>query len=121
MGSERRDLIGGHVDASFSMVVPLVPHVEIGSLKIIAVTTSRRSPAVLAMKVPAPPISTSPTGPHCWRPREHRRRSSSKLAAAVGDPPEVSVCQDGGVWRGRRGGETVACPALGKPCRFVWG
>jgi len=40
------DLIGGHVDAIFSMVVPLVPHVESGSLKLVAVTTSRRSPAV---------------------------------------------------------------------------
>ncbi len=40
------DLIGGHVDAIFSMVVPLVPHVESGSLRLVAVTTSRRSPAV---------------------------------------------------------------------------
>ena len=40
------DLIGGHVDAIFSMVVPLVPHVESGSLRLVAVTTGRRSPAV---------------------------------------------------------------------------
>jgi tripartite-type tricarboxylate transporter receptor subunit TctC len=39
------DLIGGHVDAIFSMIVPLVPHAENGSLKLVAVTTSRRSPA----------------------------------------------------------------------------
>jgi tripartite-type tricarboxylate transporter receptor subunit TctC len=39
------DLIGGHVDALFSMVVPLVPHVDGGSLKLVAVTTGQRSPA----------------------------------------------------------------------------
>ena len=30
----------------FSMVVPLVPHVENGGLRLVAVTTRRRSPAV---------------------------------------------------------------------------
>jgi tripartite-type tricarboxylate transporter receptor subunit TctC len=40
------DLLGGHVDAMFSMVVPLVPHVERGDLRLIAVTTRTRSPAV---------------------------------------------------------------------------
>jgi tripartite-type tricarboxylate transporter receptor subunit TctC len=40
------DLLGGHVDAMFSMVVPLVPHVERGDLRLIAVTTMTRSPTV---------------------------------------------------------------------------
>jgi tripartite-type tricarboxylate transporter receptor subunit TctC len=40
------DLLGGHVDALFSMVVPLVPHVEHGDIKLIAVTTRARSRAV---------------------------------------------------------------------------
>ncbi len=40
------DLLGGHVDAMFSMVVPLVPHVERGDLKLIAVTTRTRSPTL---------------------------------------------------------------------------
>lgn len=40
------DLLGGHVDALFSMVVPLVPHVEHGDIKVIAVTTRARSRAV---------------------------------------------------------------------------
>jgi tripartite-type tricarboxylate transporter receptor subunit TctC len=40
------DLLGGHVDALFSMVVPLVPHIEHGDLRLIAVTTRTRSPAV---------------------------------------------------------------------------
>ena len=40
------DLLGGHVDAMFSMVVPLVPHAERGDLKLIAVTTRARSPTV---------------------------------------------------------------------------
>jgi tripartite-type tricarboxylate transporter receptor subunit TctC len=40
------DLLGGHVDAMFSMVVPLVPHVERGDLRLIAVTTRTRSPTV---------------------------------------------------------------------------
>jgi tripartite-type tricarboxylate transporter receptor subunit TctC len=39
------DLLGGHVDALFSMVVPLVPHVAGGGLKLVAVTTRARSPA----------------------------------------------------------------------------
>jgi tripartite-type tricarboxylate transporter receptor subunit TctC len=40
------DLLGGHVDAIFSMVVPLVPHAERGDLKLIAVTTKARSNAL---------------------------------------------------------------------------
>jgi tripartite-type tricarboxylate transporter receptor subunit TctC len=40
------DLLGGHVDALFSMVVPLVPHVEHGDIRLIAVTTRTRSRAV---------------------------------------------------------------------------
>ena len=40
------DLLGGHVDAMFSMVVPLVPHVASGKLRLLAVTTKARSPAV---------------------------------------------------------------------------
>jgi tripartite-type tricarboxylate transporter receptor subunit TctC len=51
------DLIGGHVDAIFSMVVPLVPHAENGGLKLVAVTTSRRSPAV-----PSVPTVAETTG-----------------------------------------------------------
>ncbi|HEY2136701.1 MAG TPA: tripartite tricarboxylate transporter substrate binding protein [Xanthobacteraceae bacterium] len=43
------DLLGGHVDAMFSMVVPLVPHVAAGNLKLIAVTSLARSPAVPAV------------------------------------------------------------------------
>jgi tripartite-type tricarboxylate transporter receptor subunit TctC len=42
------DLLGGHVDALFSMVVPLVPHVEHGDLRLIAVTSGTRSQAVPA-------------------------------------------------------------------------
>jgi tripartite-type tricarboxylate transporter receptor subunit TctC len=40
------DLLGGHVDAMFSMVVPLVPHAERGDLRLIAVTTLARSPTL---------------------------------------------------------------------------
>ena len=40
------DLLGGHVDAIFSTVVPLVPHAEEGNLKLLAVTTRARSKAV---------------------------------------------------------------------------
>jgi tripartite-type tricarboxylate transporter receptor subunit TctC len=40
------DLLGGHVDAMFSMVVPLVPHVASGKIRLLAVTTRARSPAV---------------------------------------------------------------------------
>jgi tripartite-type tricarboxylate transporter receptor subunit TctC len=43
------DLLGGHVDALFSMVVPLVPHVGQGNLKLLAVTSRARSPAVPAV------------------------------------------------------------------------
>ena len=43
------DVLGGHVDAIFSMVVPLVPHAERGDLKLIAVTTKSRSRAVPAV------------------------------------------------------------------------
>jgi tripartite-type tricarboxylate transporter receptor subunit TctC len=39
------DLVGGHVDAIFSMIVPLVPHVVGGNLTLIAVTTKNRSDA----------------------------------------------------------------------------
>ena len=40
------DVLGGHVDAIFSMVVPLVPHAAGGDLKLLAVTTKTRSPAL---------------------------------------------------------------------------
>src|SRR5262249_59178500 len=50
------DLLGGHVDATFSMVVPLVPHVPSGKLRLIAVTTRARSRAVPAV----PPIAGTP-------------------------------------------------------------
>ena len=40
------DLLGGHVDAMFSMVVPLVPHLASGQIRLLAVTTKARSPAV---------------------------------------------------------------------------
>jgi tripartite-type tricarboxylate transporter receptor subunit TctC len=40
------DLLGGHVDAMFSMVVPLVPHVASGKVRLLAVTTKARSQAV---------------------------------------------------------------------------
>jgi tripartite-type tricarboxylate transporter receptor subunit TctC len=40
------DLLGGHVDAMFSMVVPLVPHVASGKVRLLAVTTRARSKAV---------------------------------------------------------------------------
>jgi tripartite-type tricarboxylate transporter receptor subunit TctC len=40
------DLLGGHVDAMFSMVVPLVPHVASGKIRLLAVTTKARSQAV---------------------------------------------------------------------------
>jgi len=43
------DLLGGHVDALFSMVVPLVPHVAGGGLRLVAVTTRARSPALPAV------------------------------------------------------------------------
>src|SRR5215475_6235129 len=43
------DLIGSHVDAMFSMVVPLVPHVAGGGLRLVAVTTRARSPALPAV------------------------------------------------------------------------
>lgn len=40
------DVLGGHVDAIFSMVVPLVPHAERGDIKLLAVTTKTRSTAM---------------------------------------------------------------------------
>jgi tripartite-type tricarboxylate transporter receptor subunit TctC len=43
------DLLGGHVDALFSMVVPLVPHVAGGGLTLVAVTTGARSRALPAV------------------------------------------------------------------------
>ncbi|MEW6451645.1 MAG: tripartite tricarboxylate transporter substrate binding protein [Pseudomonadota bacterium] len=39
------DLLGGHVDAIFSTVVPLVPHADEGHLKLLAVTSKVRSKA----------------------------------------------------------------------------
>ncbi len=40
------DVLGGHVDAIFSMVVPLVPYAERGDIKLLAVTTKTRSVAM---------------------------------------------------------------------------
>ncbi|MCK9908523.1 tripartite tricarboxylate transporter substrate binding protein [Microbacteriaceae bacterium K1510] len=38
------DLLGGHVDAAFAMIVPFVPAAKSGDIKLLAVTTKARSP-----------------------------------------------------------------------------
>jgi tripartite-type tricarboxylate transporter receptor subunit TctC len=43
------DLLGGHVDAAFAMVAPFVPPAKSGELKLLAVTTKTRSPAIPAV------------------------------------------------------------------------
>jgi tripartite-type tricarboxylate transporter receptor subunit TctC len=83
------DLIGGHVDAIFSMVVPLVPHAESGSLKIVAVTTNRRSPAVPAVPTVAEGTGAADFDVANWTallaPAGTPAPIVSKLAAAVGE------------------------------------
>jgi tripartite-type tricarboxylate transporter receptor subunit TctC len=83
------DLIGGHVDAIFSMVVPLVPHVESGSLKLVAVTTSRRSSAVPAVPTVAERTGAADFDVANWTallaPAGTPAPIIAKLAAAVGE------------------------------------
>ena len=83
------DLIGGHVDAIFSMVVPLVPHVESGSLRLVAVTTSRRSPAVPDVPTVAERTGAADFNVANWTallaPAGTPAPVIAKLAAAVAD------------------------------------
>jgi len=83
------DLIGGHVDAIFSMVVPLVPHVENGGLKLLAVTTRRRSPAAPDVPTIAERTSAADFDVANWTallaPAGTPAPVVEKLAAAVGD------------------------------------
>jgi tripartite-type tricarboxylate transporter receptor subunit TctC len=73
------DLIGGHVDAIFSMVVPLVPHLENGGLKLVAVTTKKRSPAA-----PGVPTVAERTGAV-----DFDVANWTALLAPAGTPPPV--------------------------------
>jgi tripartite-type tricarboxylate transporter receptor subunit TctC len=83
------DLIGGHVDAIFSMVVPLVPHVENGGLKLVAVTTKRRSPAAPSVPTVAERTGATDFDVANWTallaPAGTQPPVVEKLAAAVGE------------------------------------
>jgi tripartite-type tricarboxylate transporter receptor subunit TctC len=88
------DLLGGHVDALFSMVVPLVPHVEHGDLRLIAVTTRTRSPAVPDVPTVAETTALKDFDVVNWTallapagtPQPIVRKLAAQAAAALRDP-----------------------------------
>jgi tripartite-type tricarboxylate transporter receptor subunit TctC len=88
------DLLGGHVDALFSMVVPLVPHVAGGGLKLIAVTTRARSPALPAVPTVAETTALKDFDVVNWTallapagtPQPIVDKLASETAAALHDP-----------------------------------
>jgi tripartite-type tricarboxylate transporter receptor subunit TctC len=41
------DLLGGQINMSFDTITPVLPHIKAGKLKALAVTTAKRSPALL--------------------------------------------------------------------------
>ena len=115
------DLIDGHVDAIFSMVVPLVPHVESGSLKIVA--ASRRSPAV-------PTVAEGTGATHFdvanWTallaPAGTPAPIVSKLAAAVGEAmhaPELLKRFSLLGFEATGDGSEVLAGEI-RPCRTTW-
>jgi tripartite-type tricarboxylate transporter receptor subunit TctC len=78
------------------MVVPLVPHVENGGLKLVAVTTKRRSPAVPGVPTVAERTAAADFDVANWTallaPAGTPAPVIAKLAAAVGEAmrdPEV--------------------------------
>src|SRR5215470_4570536 len=83
------DLIGGHVDAIFSMVVPLLPHAENGGLKLVAVTTKQRSPAAPSVPTVAERTGASDFDVANWTallaPAGTPAPVVEKLAGAVAD------------------------------------
>src|SRR5262249_36023630 len=88
------DLLGGHVDAMFSMVVPLVPHVAAGGLKRVAVTTRARSPALPAVPTVAETTTLKDFDVVNWTallapagtPQPIVAKLASEAAAALHDP-----------------------------------
>jgi tripartite-type tricarboxylate transporter receptor subunit TctC len=88
------DLLGGHVDAMFSMVVPLVPHVAGGGLKLVAVTTRARSPALPAVPTVAETTALKDFDVVNWTallapagtPQPIVAKLASETAAALHDP-----------------------------------
>jgi tripartite-type tricarboxylate transporter receptor subunit TctC len=110
------DLLGGHVDAMFSMVVPLVPHVAHGDIKLIAVTTKARSPAV-----PAAPTVAETTTLHDFdvvnwtallapagTPRPIVEKLAAETAAALHDPTFLKRLETLGVEPAGDGPEALA-------------
>src|SRR5262249_54440778 len=45
-GPVTRDLVAGHVDAAFDLAPSYLPHIQAGSIRAIAVTTSQRLPSL---------------------------------------------------------------------------
>ena len=88
------DLLGGHVDAMFSMVVPLVPHVASGGVTLIAVTTRARSQAVPAVPTVAETTALKDFDVVNWTallapagtPRPIVEQLAAETAAALHDP-----------------------------------
>ena len=88
------DLLGGHVDALFSMVVPLVPHAASGGLKLVAVTTRARSPALPAVPTVAETTALKEFDVVNWTallapagtPRPVIDKLAHETAAALHDP-----------------------------------
>jgi tripartite-type tricarboxylate transporter receptor subunit TctC len=88
------DLLGGHVDALFSMVVPLVPHVAGGGLKLVAVTTRTRSPVLPAVPTVAETTALKDFDVVNWTallapagtPQPIVEKLATEAAAALHDP-----------------------------------
>jgi tripartite-type tricarboxylate transporter receptor subunit TctC len=79
-GPALNDLLPGRVDVMFNNIGAVLPLIQSGRLRGLAVTTARRTPAAPDRPLPkrAPPASTSPPGTRSLRRQRPRRRSCAR-------------------------------------------
>jgi tripartite-type tricarboxylate transporter receptor subunit TctC len=87
------DLLGGHADASFQNINAILPHVQAGKLKALAITSEKRSPVM--PKVPTMAESgVKDVEVYSWQavaapkglPKDVKATLHSALVGALNDP-----------------------------------
>src|SRR5262249_40309838 len=94
-GPALQAVIGGHVPMAFNPPSPLLPHIQSGTIRPLAVTTLKRT-QVLPRSPPLPsrafPASRRRPGMHSWRRRGRRRTSSPRCIARPLRPSTIRRC-----------------------------
>jgi tripartite-type tricarboxylate transporter receptor subunit TctC len=91
-GPALQAVIGGHVPMAFNPPSPLIPHIQSGTIRALAITTLKRTAALPDIPTVAEwafPASRRRPGMRSWRRRGRRRTSSPRCIARLLRPSTI--------------------------------